>query len=70
MSRIVDEGVHTLFFNGGCRLVRGAMVLAKVVQLGAFYKLDATTQVMGSGSATSTKGTKSMTKLKISSMML
>ena len=67
---MVDARVDRFFFIGACRLVQGAMVLAKVVRLGALYKLDVTTQVMGSGSATSTKGTKSMTKLKISSMML
>jgi hypothetical protein len=67
---MVDAGVDRFFFIGACILVQGDMVLAKVVRLGALYKLDATTQVMDSGSATSTKGTKSMTKLKISSMML
>ena len=67
---MVDAGVDRFSFIGACILVQGDMVLAKVVRLGALYKLDATTQVMGSGSATSTKGTKSMTKLKISSMML
>jgi hypothetical protein len=67
---MVDRGVDRVFFIGACRLVQGSMVLAKCVQLGALYKLDVTSQVMGSSSASSTEGTKSMTSLKISNMML
>jgi hypothetical protein len=48
---MVGVGVDTTFFKGGCRLVQGDMVLARGVWLGTLYKLDVTTQVMGSSNA-------------------
>jgi hypothetical protein len=34
-----DVGVHTLFQKDMCKIVRGAMVLMKLFQIGTLYKL-------------------------------
>jgi hypothetical protein len=37
--KMSDVGVHTLFHKDSCKMVRGAMVLMKGVQIGTMYKL-------------------------------
>jgi hypothetical protein len=39
VSKMSDAGVHTLFHKDSCKMVRGAMVLMKGVQIGTLYKL-------------------------------
>ena len=55
---MVDASVDIIFSKEGCRLVQGAMVLAKGVWLGTLYKLDVATQVMGNGNVTSMENDK------------
>jgi hypothetical protein len=39
VSNMSDVGVHTLFQKDLCKMVRGAFVLMKVIQIGTLYKL-------------------------------
>jgi hypothetical protein len=39
ISKMEDAGVKTIFENGTCRMVRGAMVLMKGVRFGTLYKM-------------------------------
>jgi hypothetical protein len=39
VSKMSDAGVHTLFQKDSCKMVRGAMVLMRGVQIGTLYKL-------------------------------
>jgi hypothetical protein len=39
VSKMSDAGVHTLFQKDSCKMVRGAIVLIKGVQIGTLYKM-------------------------------
>jgi hypothetical protein len=39
VSKMSDASVHTLFQKDSCKMVRGAMVLMKGVQIGTLHKL-------------------------------
>jgi hypothetical protein len=39
VNKMSDAGVHTLFYNDSCKMVRGVMVLMKGVRIGTLYKL-------------------------------
>jgi hypothetical protein len=39
ISKMSDACVHTLFHNDSCKMVRGAVVLMRGVQIGTLYKL-------------------------------
>jgi hypothetical protein len=39
VSKMSDAGMHALFQKDLCKMVRGAMVLMKGVQIGTLYKL-------------------------------
>jgi hypothetical protein len=39
VSKMSEEGMHTLFQKDSCNIVRGGMVLMKGVQIGTLYKL-------------------------------
>ena len=43
VSKMDDVGVKTIFEKETCRMVRGAMVLLKVVQFGNLYKIQGIT---------------------------
>jgi hypothetical protein len=41
LSKLNDLGVQVVLFGGGCKMMKGAMVLEKGVQVGTLYKMDA-----------------------------
>lgn len=43
ISKLNDVGVQVVFSNGGCKMMRGAMVLTKGVWIGTLFQLDACT---------------------------
>jgi hypothetical protein len=47
VSKLDDAGVDTLLGKGICKMVRGAMVLMRVVRFGTLYKLLGRTYIDG-----------------------
>ena len=45
LSKMDDAGVKTMFEKDTCKMVRGALVLMRGVQIGTLYKLQGSTVV-------------------------
>jgi hypothetical protein len=43
MRKLIDVGMQIVFFDVGCKMVRGVMVIARGVRYGTLYKLYACT---------------------------
>ena len=43
VSKISDAGIQVIFNKESCKMVRGAMVLARGIRTGTLYKLEAST---------------------------
>ena len=43
VRKLIDAGVQVVFSDAGCKMIKGAMVIAKGVRIGTLYKLDACT---------------------------
>lgn len=62
IRKLIDVGVQVVFFDAGCKMVRGVMVIARSVRYDTLYKLDACTIDCNS---TSVKN-KSMEEVRVS----
>eukprot|EP00253_Pinus_taeda_P010300 PITA_10300 len=51
VSNLDDAGIKTVFENDTCKMVRGALVLMRGVQIGTLYKLQGNTVVDGCNSS-------------------
>jgi len=51
ISKLNDAGVKTMFEKDTCKMVRGALVLMRGVQIGTLYKLQGSTVVDGCNSS-------------------
>lgn len=66
MSKLIDAGVQVVFSETGCKMIKGAMVVARGVRFGTLYKLEAYTVECNSTFVKSKSVDTSLEDLKVS----
>ncbi|GLJ29753.1 hypothetical protein SUGI_0587340 [Cryptomeria japonica] len=66
VSKLIDVGVQVVFSEAGCKMITGAMVVARGVRFGTLYKLEAYTVECNSTSVKSKSANTSLEDLKVS----
>lgn len=66
MSKLIDASVQVVFSEARCKMIKGAMVVARGVRFGTLYKLEAYTIECNSTSVKSKSAHTSLEDFKVS----